>query len=483
MISILIKKLGEGSFTDRTDYIEDFDIVQGTTKEASTGSIIVKQFGSRYVPGGEDEIQIFDGATKIFGGYVVRVSKTRTRAGVMAYSCDLKNKVHALDRKLVNKRYTSMTARNIILDIVSLYSGAGITTVNVENDLGAVIDSIYFSNIPPSEAIQNIADIFGKEWYVDPDGDIHFYSKLTELAPFGLDDTTGNYVFDSLHLEDDYTQIKNSILVQAGDELSTSQASDTITVTAGQKSFPLTRRYNSLSVTVNGVAKTVGIANIDTFTTHDFLYDFNAQSLSVDPLGSVVATGNVIVATGYYYFPIAVRYNDSASIAVYGRREATVDDKSIKTRADAISRAQAELAAYANPITTGSFETNTSGLRAGMRIAINSPLRGVNAEFVIQRVNITLETPTLFLYKVELVSIKSFELIDLLAQIIKGRRVEQAEGTVIANAERLTRDIAVTRTWLTYFNSKPTWVTGYYAPTSLADRKRPMFADRGALTT
>lgn len=483
MISILIKKLGEGSFTDRTDQIEEFNIVQGTTKEASTGSIIVKHFGAKYAPGGEDEIQIFDDAEKIFGGYVVRVAKVRDRAGVMAYSCDLKNKVHALDYKLVNKRYQAMTAHDIILDIVDLYSGPGITTANVEDDAGAVIESIYFSNVSPSEAIQNIADIFGKEWYVDPDGDIHFFSKLTENAPFDLDDTSGNYIFDTLHLEDDYTQIKNSILVQAGDELSTSTAFDSITVSAGQKSFPLTRKYNSIAVTVNGVAKTVGTANIHSFDDYDFLYDFNAQSLAVDPLGTVVNTGDVIVATGYYYFPIAVRYNDSSSIAVYGRREATVDDKSIKTRADAISRAQAELAAYAYPITNGSFETNMSGLRAGQRIGITSPLRGVDQEFVIQRISVSMETPETILWKVELVSIKSFELIDLLAEIIKGRRIEQAEGTVIANAERLVRSIGVERDFVSYFNDKPIWVTGPYAPLSLADRKRPMFADKGALTT
>lgn len=485
MITIDIKKLGEGSFTDRTDQIESVQVVQGTTKEATTGSLSVTYTPSReYFPSGEDEVEIYDGAEKIFGGFIVRISKTRQRDGSVIYTCDLKNKVHRLDYELVNISLEEISAHDAIVEIVDTFSGPGITYANVEDDPLAEITSITFNNILPSEAIQMIADQFGKEWYVDVDGDIHFFSKLTEEAPFDLTDDGGKYIFDSLEIEEDYTQIKNSMIVEAGDELSTIPESDEITVVGDAKTFPLSRQYASgLTATVNGVAITIGAANLDSYDDYDALYDFNAQALYFDPSGTVVADGDIIVVTGNYYFPIAVRYNDGGSISLYGRREFLIQDKSIKSRTDAIARAQAELLAYANPVKIGSFETNESGLRAGMRISIVSALRGMNEEFVIQRLTGSMETPTKFIWKAEVVSVKSFELIDLLAQIIKGNRKETPVGAVITTAERFTRGIKVGRVINTYLNDPPIWVAGPYIPSSLADRHRVAFTDRSALTT
>ena len=482
MITINVKKLGEEEFTNRTDQIEGVSLTQGTTKEATTGSLSVTYFGARYKPTGEDEVEIYDGELKIFGGFIVRVNKTLNRAGAIVYECDLKNKVHRLDYKLVNVSIEDMTAHDAVLQIVEDYSGPGITTANVENDTGAIITSLFFSNIPPSEAIQQIADLFGKEWYVDTEGDIHFFSKFSEEAPFSLTDTNGKYIFDSLDLTDDYTQIKNSVLVEAGDELSVTEETDEITVVGDAKNFPLSRKYTGLTVTVNGTPVTVGTANIHTFDSFDSLYDFNSQSISFNPSGPLT-DGDVVLVSGKYYFPIAVRYNDSASIALYGRREFALQERSIKTRADAVSRAKAELSAYASPITEGTFETNETGLRAGQRIFISSARREISSEFVIQRLTISIDTPTKFLYRAELVSVKTFELIDLLAQIIKGNRTAQSAGTVISNAERLIRKIIVQREFITYVNDPPIWVAGPYYPTDLSDRNRPMFTNRGSKIT
>ncbi|HOB90292.1 MAG TPA: hypothetical protein PKG74_03130, partial [Candidatus Colwellbacteria bacterium] len=461
-----------------------------------------------YRPEGEDEVEIYDGdpdesgsgAIKIFGGFIVRVAQQLAQGPVITFDCDLKNFVHRLDYKLVNSTYEAMTAHDIIEDIVDNFSGPGITIENVEDDATAEIQSITFNNIAPSQAIQKIADILSKEWYVDFDGDIHFFSKFSEEAPFNLDDTGGKYIFDSLHIVEDFTQIRNSILVEGGEEKSTVEETEEFVGNGTQYTFPLTRKYTGISVEVGSASQTVGIANIDSFDDYDVLYDFNTRSLQFNP-ASPPADGEVIAVSGLYYFPIAVRFREGGSIGKYGERQVLIQEKDISSRTDAVARAAAEIAAYAEKISEGSFQTYESGLRAGQKITISSDLRGISKQFVIQRLSGRVVSPEKILWTAEIVSVKTYEVIDLLAQIIKGSRVEVDKDAVIQNAERVNRTILVGRTItvrapeqvirtllvgrdiLTYLNDPPVWVAGPYHPTSLADRHRPAFADRGAVAS
>lgn len=495
MISILIKKPGEGSFTDRTNQIAHVQITQGATKEATTANLVVNFYGDKYQPGGEDEVEIYDGATKIFGGFIVRAEQRLIQGHVVIYECDLKNKVYRLDYKLVNSTYEKETAHDIIEDIVANFSGPGITTTNVENDLSAEMEQISFNNVPASEAIQQLADIFNKEWYVDPDGDIHFFSKFAEAAPFDLTDTGGKYVFDSLVVSDDYTQIRNSILVEGGEEKSTEDESDTFVGNGVQYTFALSRKYTGIAVTLDGSPLTVGIANINSFDDYDCLYDFNLRSLSFDPTNPP-GNGLELVVTGKYFFPIAVRFREGTSIGTYGERQFLIQDKQIKSRTDAVARASAEISAFSSKVSEGKFTTHESGLQAGQKITIQSDARGIKKEFVIQRLTGKLVSPSLFEWDAEIVSVKTYELIDLLAQIIKGKRIEVSADAVIQNAERVNRTVEVSRTisvrtpvevardiliardYRTYLNNPPIWVAGPFVPPDIDDRRRVAFADR-----
>jgi len=493
MITIEVKKIGEPGFTDKTNQIQSVQITQGVTKEATTGKMTVKYITGKYKPEGEDEIMIYDDGVAIFGGFVSRPTQKVIQGPIIIYECDLKNKVYLLNRKLVNTTYSSEKAIDIIEDIVSKFSGAGITTVNVEDDASAT-GSFVFNNIEVSVAIQQIADQFSKEWYVDPTGDIHFFSKFAENAPFDLDDDGGKYIWESLQITEDYTQIKNSILVEGGKEKSTATSTDKFVGNAQSSSYVLSRLYTDITVTVAGVAKTVGIQNIDTFATKDCLYDYDMGVLYFNP-ASPPANGALIEVTGKYYFAIAVRYKDLASIGTYGEREFRIQDKNIGSRTDAAARARAEITAYGQAVSEGSFETYESGLVAGQKIHIGSVLRGISADFIIQRLTGKMLTSQKMVWTVSIVSVKTYELIDLLSQIVKNTQpLETSVAIVTANsftkgekfARTITigtpmsveRSIEVSRENLTYINNGPQWVAGPYTPTSLADRKRVAWSDR-----
>lgn len=481
-----------------TNQIKKLRIVQGTTKEATTASFVVDYYGDKWKPVGEDLIEAYQEGVKIFGGFITRPRRIVNRGRFVTYECECKDYTHRLDRKLVTSSYEGQTAYAIILDIVANFSGPGITTENVEDDAGTTIAQITFDNIAPSEAIQKLADTLSKDWYIDPEGDIHFFSKFAEHAPFDLSDDDGKHVFDSLELEDDFTQIRNSVLVEGGKEKSSTEETDTFVADGVQTSFSLSREYTDIAVTVDGSPVTVGAANLNTFDDHDVLYDFNLHSLLFPPSSPPGDTLQIVV-TGKYYFPIAVRVREATSVALNGERQYLIQDKTLTSRADAIERAAADLQAYARQVTEGTFETLEPGLRAGQRIRLRSDLLELDQEFIIQRLTGNVQSPTTIVWNADIVSVKTYETIDLLAAIIKGRQVPTTTDAAVQTAERVDRGILVGRTITVraasrvergilvgrdtrhYIDDPPVWVAGPYTPTDIDDRQRVPKADRGAL--
>ena len=91
-----------------------------------------------------------------------------------------------------------------------------------------------------------------------------------------------------------------------------------------------------------------------------------------------------------------------ASIDIYGRHEATVNDTTLLSPDALTERGTALLAQYANPRTVYSVVTDHgAGLRAGMQITLVWSTKAINASFNINRVRIYHRNGTL-MYKLEL---------------------------------------------------------------------------------
>lgn len=499
-ITINIKKKGEVSFTDRKQYIkwDSLQIDQALTKEVDTIQFEVLKYASLpYLPEAEDEVQVLDGATKIFGGYLVNVEEKAEVNGEILYSCMGRDYTHLLNRKLVSKTYTGQTELQIIQDLIANYAASGLTTVNVSG--ANTIAKIAFDNQSVASVIQKLADIFNKDWYIDYDKDVHYFGKSDNAAPFSLTDTSDNYIFSSLKVKRDTTQIKNSVKVEAGDELSTSTFYDKYIGDGQQHTFKASYQYANTTATINGVAKTIGIDGINDFTTKDILYNFQNFTFRVDP-AVPVPSGQQIVFGGNFYFPITTVLDEAVSISTYGRREAAIVDKSIKDRTTARNRAKAEIYAFANPVKEGSFETYTSGLRPGQKIIISSALRGWSDSFLINGVGISLYSPTKFIYDIDIVSSKNYDVMDLLSDIFNKDKDELSQDTVqqtgqIALMTTKFQRVITVRPYAPYqYTIKvyrniyqntftPTWVLGPYFPTDwTTDTKRAFKLDVSTLS-
>jgi len=121
----------------------------------------------------------------------------------------------------------------------------------------------------------------------------------------------------------------------------------------------------------------------------------------------------VNVASGHI---TTVQVSDATSIATYGEREVIERDDSITSTAEATQKANAILAAYKDPIKKGSFETYEAGLFSGQKINVNSTLRGINQDFMIDSVSFIPRTPLNFVYKVDLITQQDRGLLDFLVK-------------------------------------------------------------------
>jgi hypothetical protein len=436
----------EVNSNDITDLVvfPSLSVKQNLTNQADTASFTVRKFGSRtFVPQFNDDIGIFDGSTKIFGGTVLQVVETvESGGGGVVFAVTCADYTYEMDKQLASRVYENETIADIISDLVTSYA-PGFTSNNVASDF--VIEKIVFNQVPISQCLKRLADIIRYDWYVDETKDIHFFAKETKAAPFDLTDTNGNYIYKSLTRTLDGSQVVNRVKVRGG-EYNGASYTDTITVSGNaSKSFKLPYRFANLQIELDTgsgfAAQDVGVDFIDDFTSKDVLYNFQEQMIRFD---IALSAGNKIRFTGNPKIRVLGVAEDPDSIALYGKIEKLIRDDSIQSNTIARRRAQAELYAYSQTQIDARFNTYTAGLRAGMLITVQSDLRGNTDSLIIKAISFKPRTPNEYVYSVECISTKRFDLIDLLQKILEPNPLSTDEVETAEEAFTDTQEITIT---------------------------------------
>lgn len=389
------------------------------TKAPATLDFSIRNYPSKtYRPAFNDEVKLYDGATLIYGGYVVQ-TKEVVDGLLKYYSVSCTDYSFDLDRQLVTEIYTGQTVDAIIADIATNYlSGFTVTNVNCPT----VIDFIQFNYTTVSQCLkQLIARLGNFDWYVDYAKDIHFFANTTVPAPFSLTDTSDNFIWNTLKLNADVAGIKNVIIIQGGlvPNLSTRDyffSGDTV-----KTSFVLADTLSGTPViTVGGVSKTVGIDGTDADASFQVMWSAINNSIRFTA-GNTPASGtNNVVVTGYPLYPLVSIFENNASVVAYGVHQFLIQDKTIVTQAAAEARATAEILRYGNPTYTGSFRTKTTGLKVGQTIPVSSTIRSITSSFKIASIRTTLYEPTgsSFMYEVEFVTADDIGINDVLNKLL-----------------------------------------------------------------
>ena len=134
-----------------------------------------------------------DGHT-IQKGTVAAITKQRRR-GVKVLTC--RGKTAVLWDKIVldssHRKYVSQDAGAIAKDLIDHYFSGTLTSNNIDTSTGTTISYIDLYGKTVGDALQELADRAGADFYVDDDGDVHFFVKGSEDSGYTI---TENDIFD-----------------------------------------------------------------------------------------------------------------------------------------------------------------------------------------------------------------------------------------------------------------------------------------------
>lgn len=384
-----------------------------------------------FQPEVNQEVIIFDGATRIFGGIITNVSVRIESVDHAVYDVQCSDFSVLLERKLILERLSNQTVEEIIFFLLEKYDDEGFTMDGVIGD--QTIDQITFNRINFSDVLNMMAQLTGFSWYVDYDKDIHFFPKSQEPAPFNLTDDSGNYIWQSLKIENDFTQIRNIVFIEGGEEEG-NEMTEEFTATGTEEERTLYRlgfKFARLPVVlVNSTPQNVGVEFLNPDESFDCLWSFQEKYIRFTD-GNIPSESDVVEVTGNPLFKIIGRIQNGPSISQYGPWEFKIKDPNIKSRAEARARARAEIEAYKNGVIEGSFRTYESGLRSGQVITVNSPKRGINEDFLIQRVSFHMRTPEDGEWQVTLATLRTIGIIEFLQSLLKEKGVADLSSDIL----------------------------------------------------
>ena len=380
--------MADGVLINGVDYVQYQNLVISDilTKEINTASFdIIDTYANK--PNEGETVYIEKDAVALFSGRITSITAEKLSGNNFIFSIECSDWQIDLDKKLVIENYNDMNSYDIIVDILTKYT-TGFTYTNVANP-GVLIHAIQFNYRNVSEALSDIAEMIGYDWYIDYTKDLHFFDQTVYTTPINLVDDATN--FDDLIITPDTSQLANRIYVSGGYTLSSEYTQDPITAVAGQTEFGIRYFPHNFSVEVDSVVKTVGIENIDTPGSNDFLINFNEKLLKCDTI--TMSGGEVIEMTYLYEVPILERVDDIASQAAIaaieggdGVYEKRIDNPEIETITQAQDIGNAELLKYSNPLVEGSFKTYVAGFKSGQLLHIQLTDRNINEDYLVREV-------------------------------------------------------------------------------------------------
>lgn len=468
---------------DKTTSIQwrTFKIKDYINDKVNTCNFSVISYGDRtFAPTIGHSVVCYDGSTKIFSGSIVRINR-RAEAGIEYYECECIDNTRDLDRKLVAQNYTNMSVEDIIKDLIDDYT-TGFTYVNVECNV--LVKSISFNYLPVSKCIEKLAKITNYYWYVDYEKDVHFFSQGTNPATFNLDENSGKFIWDSLQIKEDLTQLKNSVRVKGG-EIIGDLKTEIFIPTSAVFNYPLINKFSSLPTVKYGATEptaitlNVGVDYLQNEGSYDVMWNFNEKYIKATASFPYVAGHNLYIS-GTPLIQIVVEVKDDTSITNYDESEFFIEDLSIETKEEAYQRAYAEIQAYKDSINQATFKTYESGLLSGQLININLPTRGINEDFLIQSVNLNLRGPNDGEWSVELATLKMIGILDILQTLLLKDRYKETEDSILYKYEEDHQAMEIDTSYnkQTSASQIVDWVDGPYIPTSFSDTKRSAIWDK-----
>jgi hypothetical protein len=354
----------------------------------------------------QEVIWTADGATKLFGGYVVKVTPSVSGGTGRKWALRCESYATRLNRcPRLRVTYVNTTPGAIV---AALFTAAGLTDFDTATHVTA--GSSLPSFVTDGEALPKIldrlaliqSDIAGADWVwrIDADKKVWFGPSSSDTAPFSVTDAASADYVNSFPVnaeptkEVDATGIINRVTVRGGAAPS-ADTTETFSGDGATVRFAVAHRpiRDIVCITVGGVLQSHGVDWYDTFGGgYDCLVDY-ADGIVRWPDGSPPAAGtNNISVTYRYDVAVTSVRTDAASFAQYGLYfDYEVQDSTILDQATAERIGDAILDAYAFGVVGGTFDVWRLGIRAGQRVQVEYSALGLTGYYVARQVTTVLD--------------------------------------------------------------------------------------------
>lgn len=351
--------------------------------------------GYRPVDGESCSLTDADAVTSIFGGRLEEPSEQLLFDGDCLthnrHSCKAVSHDALADQAMVAASYTAQTMQAIAQDIVATTSlaAAGVTAVDFV-DVGPTL-TIAFNYKPASACFTRLCEESGCAWWIDADLKLHLQARASVVAPFAMTDAAPHCTW--LRVSRRKTDYRNVQYVRAGLELTASRTESFIG-DGTRKVFTLAYPVGVVptAVTVNAVAKTIGIKGVE--TGKDWYWNKDSNEISQDDGGTALTDVQTLAVTYQGQYPIVVAARNESEITARAAIEGGAgeyvnvdDDPAIASGSVALAKAQALLARYGTIEDVVEWETRDGGLRAGQLMQMSFAKHAIAGEYLIESVS------------------------------------------------------------------------------------------------
>lgn len=371
-----------------------------------TSQVDTLQFSMRFtdaqlssIPRPTQEVVLSIAGVKEFGGVIVNAPRAflgDSRTGEIEVQVTAQDYQTLLGRRLAARSYQNQSAGSIVTDLVGIIGG--FNTANVQ--AGPMVTDWRVNYQTVADAIEALATATGYEWWIDYNKNVYFQQPTAPTAPWNLTEAaTPPYMatasYSNLVYIDDVSQVRNLVYVKGATVQSNivtqRETGDGVTrawgLTLGQKVV-----RGTLTMTVGGVAQTVGEKNQIDPSTVQWLVDYENRVVEATSGTATPGSGVSIVFQYRYESTILINARDNESINTYGIWEHILVNEDIKSRETAIQVAKAELASSAWPDIGLQYSTTRPGLAVGQVQTVDIPRLGISGDFLIREVR--LRTPS-----------------------------------------------------------------------------------------
>lgn len=372
--------------------------VEWSLKTRATADVWLGDNGGSFAVGNGQRVIIGNSDDVLFGGTIDETTPTwLPGTAIRRWHTRCVSFEQLAARKHVTGNYTTDPAGLIFFAVISAYLAADGVTLHPDVDTSGtpIVGPFQWDSAPVEQVLDDIALASGLYWDFTHDQKARLFGRTAYPAPWNITETSPEVrKRGALEVRYDRQKVANRVIVKIGQYIGSDLISQTFLELLGDHKYGTTYSIGATpSITIEGVAQTVGILGTD--TGKDWYWQVGSNTLTQDDSLPELTTETILVEY-YVLSSTTLIVEDTANQLARALTEGTsgiyevvIEANSPTTRWDAQRIGEAYLAAHKDDAVVMTINTRRNDLRIGQVIHANLPYLGIDADMLIESVTLT----------------------------------------------------------------------------------------------